>query len=450
MNIIIPDSVKKIIKTLHDAGYEAYIVGGCVRDAVLGRDPDDWDITTNALPQDVKKLFGRTIDTGIEHGTVTVMMGREGYEITTYRIDGKYEDARHPNEVIFTRDLTEDMKRRDFTINAMAYNDEEGLIDRFGGIMDLENRVIRCVGSAVERFSEDALRIMRAVRFAAQLDFEIEEETKEAIRELAPTLEKISAERVQTELVKLVCSDHPERIRTCYELGITRVIFPEFDRCMETPQNIVHHMYNVGDHIVESMRYVRADKVLRLTMLMHDIAKPDKLRIDEAGISHFEGHAELGSEMARKIFRRLKFDRNTMDRVCNLILYHDCRYPAKAATVRKFMNKVGKEDYPLLFEIRYADTMAQSTYKRQEKIALIEETRSVYEKVLKDRDCVSLKELAVNGRDLIELGVSPGKELGRILNAMLRDVLDEPEHNRKEYLLEPERLKTKFMKDQEV
>ena len=446
MKITIPENVKMILDTMHKAGYEAYIVGGCVRDALLGRKPEDWDITTNAHPTETKKLFRRTIDTGIEHGTVTVMVGKEGYEITTYRIDGKYEDSRHPSEVTFTRDLTEDMRRRDFTINAMAYNEEEGLIDRFDGIKDLKGRMIRCVGSPIERFSEDALRIMRAVRFSAQLDYDIDEETRQAIKELAPTLKNISAERIQTELVKLLLSDHPEKIRQAYELGITKEVIPEFDRCMETPQKNKHHMYNVGEHTIAALENVRSDRLLRLTMLMHDMGKPDTISIDEDGINHFYKHDLVGVDVARNIFRRLKFDRDTMDRVCNLILYHDVRYPAEAKAVRKAMNQVGEKDFPLLFEIRYADTMAQSTYMREEKLALLEDTKAVYREIVERDDCISLKSLAVNGRDLIELGISPGRELGKILNNMLMDVLDEPTHNTKEYLLEPERLR-KFMKD---
>ena len=445
MKINIPENAKMILDALHGAGFEAYIVGGCVRDAILGRDPQDWDITTNAHPEEVKGLFKRTIDTGIEHGTVTVMVGKEGYEVTTYRIDGKYEDFRHPKDVVFTRDLTEDMRRRDFTINAMAYNDEEGLIDKFGGEDDLKEGIIRCVGSPYERFSEDALRIMRAVRFSAQLGYEIEEETAKAISELSPNLANISAERIQTELIKLITSDHPDRVRTAYELGITKVILPEFDSCMETEQHNKHHMYSVGEHIIHSLDNVGPDKILRLTMLFHDIAKPVTIKTDEDGVDHFKGHAALGSKMAHDIFRRLKFDRDTMDRVCNLIVYHDDRYPADARCVRRAMNRVGEEDYPLLFDIRYADVMAQSDYKRDEKLALIRETKEVYEKVLKERDCVSLKDLSVKGGDLIALGIKPGKEIGEILNAMLFDVIEEPSHNTKEYLLEPERLKRFFM-----
>lgn len=447
MKIIIPDNPKKILEVIHEAGFEAYIVGGCVRDALLGRQPKDWDITTNAMPEDVKKLFRRTVDTGIQHGTVTVMMGKEGYEVTTYRIDGKYEDSRHPSEVTFTRDLTEDMKRRDFTINAMAYNDEEGLIDRFGGEQDLKDRIIRCVGVPRERLTEDALRIMRAVRFAAQLDYEIEEKTVEAIRELAPNLEKISAERVQTELVKIITSDHPEKIKTAYELGITAVVLPEFDKCMETPQNNKHHAYNVGDHIIESMKHVRPDRILRLTMLLHDIAKPAAMSEDEKGVHHFYDHAELGVDAARAIFRRLKFDRDTMDRVCNLIRYHDDRFPVTDKNVRKMMNRVGAEDFPYWMEVRYADTMAQSDYMRDDKLDDLDNIREQYRLILERKECITIKDLAVNGGDLKEAGIKPGPEMGRILNAMLSDVLEEPSHNTREYLLEPERLRDVFMKD---
>ncbi|MBP3783627.1 MAG: CCA tRNA nucleotidyltransferase [Butyrivibrio sp.] len=448
MKIEIPKNAKMILDTMHEAGYEAYIVGGCVRDAILGKEPSDWDITTNALPAQVKELFRRTIDTGIEHGTVTVMAGKEGYEVTTYRIDGKYEDSRHPSEVTFTRDLLEDMKRRDFTINAMAYNEEEGLVDRFGGIEDLNNRIIRCVGEPTERFTEDALRIMRAVRFAAQLDYDIEEKTVAAIKELSPTLKKISAERIQTELVKLLTSDHPEKIRLAYELGITAVVLPEFDRCMETGQNNIHHMYNVGEHTVVALENIRNDKLLRLTMLMHDFGKPATMTIDEEGVTHFKGHAALGSKMAKDILKRLKFDRDTMDRVSNLVKYHDDRYEPSPSVIRRAINRVGEEDFPLLFDIRYADTMAQSTYMRQEKLLLIEETRKVYQDIIDKKDCVSLKSLAVNGKDLISLGIKPSKQMGDILKAMLEDVLEDPSRNTKDYLLEPERLRNKYMKDQ--
>lgn len=447
MKINIPDNAKTILDTIHNAGFEAYVVGGCVRDALLGRIPGDWDITTNALPDKIKKLFKRTVDTGIQHGTVTVMMGREGYEVTTYRIDGKYEDSRHPTDVSFTTDLLEDMKRRDFTINAMAYNDKEGLIDRFDGIRDLKDGIIRCVGQPCERFSEDALRIMRAVRFAAQLGFEIDEGTKKAMKELSPTLKKISAERIQAELIKLLLSDHPERLKTAYELGITSVFMPEFDRCMETEQNNPHHMYSVGEHTICAIKNVRPDRILRLSMLFHDIGKPVVISVDEAGVNHFYGHEVVSTDIARDIFRRLKFDSKTMDRVCNLVRYHDERYPARPGVIRKAINTVGEQDFPLLLEVRYADIMAQSMYKREEKLDLIVQTREIYDKIIEDGDCVSLKDLAVRGNDLIEMGIKPGKALGDILQRMLLDVLDDPKKNTREYLLDPDRLEKRYMRN---
>ena len=246
--IELPKHVNHIIHRLQEHGFDAYAVGGCVRDTLLGRVPQDWDITTSATPERVKQLFSHTIDTGIEHGTVTVMLEHVGYEVTTYRIDGEYEDGRHPKEVTFTDNLKEDLRRRDFTINAMAYNDERGLVDVFDGVGDLEHHVIRCVGDARERFTEDALRMLRAVRFAAQLDFSIEEETKEAVRLLAPTIAKVSAERIQMELVKLLCSGKPALLETAYDLGLTAVFLPEFDRMMQTPQHNKHHCYSVGQH----------------------------------------------------------------------------------------------------------------------------------------------------------------------------------------------------------
>ena len=323
MKIQIPEKANEIITTLTAAGYEAYVVGGCVRDAILGREAADWDITTNARPEQVKALFPRTVDTGLQHGTVTVLNGKEGFEVTTYRIDGEYLDGRHPEQVLFTPNLLEDLKRRDFTINAMAYNEKEGLVDAFGGIGDLERGQIRCVGDPRERFTEDALRILRAVRFSAQLDFEIEAETKAALAEFAPRLTKVSAERIQVELMKLLTSDHPEVFRVVWETGITAVILPEFDACMETPQHNPHHCWNVGEHILRTLTGVEKDKALRWAALLHDMGKPATRTTDEQGIDHFHGHAKLGAEMANGILRRLKFDNDTRKRVVRLVEFHD-------------------------------------------------------------------------------------------------------------------------------
>ena len=435
MTIILPEKVNTIIHTLQEHGYEAYAVGGCVRDSVLGREPEDWDITTSALPEETKALFRRTFDTGIEHGTVTVLLDKEGFEVTTYRIDGKYEDSRHPKEVKFTRNLREDLLRRDFTINAMAYNDKDGLIDIFGGMEDLNAGVIRCVGNALERFSEDALRILRGVRFAAQLGFTIEEATEEGMRKLAPTLQNISAERIQAELVKMLVSPRPDMLRTAYDLGITKEFLPEFDRLMVTEQETPHHMYNVGEHTLHALMNIRADKVLRLTMLLHDMGKPDYKTVDADGVAHFKKHALKSEEIARTVLRRLKFDNDTIHKVTKLVLYHDYRMPATARNVRRAMNKIGKELFPLYLEVRRADMLAQSDYLREEKLRNIDETAELYREILQKGQCVTLKELAVTGSDLIAAGMKPGKELGRILEYFLEVVMEEPDRNTKEELL---------------
>ncbi len=434
--IKLPENVKYIIDTIMEAGYEAFAVGGCIRDSILGREPNDWDITTSASPYQVKELFRRTIDTGIQHGTVTVMIEKEGYEVTTYRIDGEYEDSRHPKEVIFTANLEEDLKRRDFTINAMAYNEKIGLVDIFDGLGDIERKVIRCVGSPMERFTEDALRMMRAVRFSAQLGYAIEKETARAITILAPNLNKISAERIQTELVKLVVSPNPDFLRIAYETGITKVVLPEFDRCMETEQNHPHHCYNVGEHTLRSMKAIAPGKVLRLAMLFHDIGKPECLSIDEEGITHFYGHPKVSEELAGKILHRLKFDNETIYLVKKLVKYHDYETEVAPKYVRRAMMKIGEDIYPLLFAVKRADIAAQSDYQREEKYEKVDKTEQIYASVLEENQCVSLKSLAVSGKDLITgAAMQPGKELGEMLQYLLELVVENPALNDREILL---------------
>ena len=436
MKINLPRKVLMIINNLQLHGYEAYAVGGCVRDSILARRPEDWDITTSARPEEIKKLFRRTVDTGIEHGTVTVLLGKDSYEVTTYRIDGAYEDNRHPKEVRFTNNLEEDLRRRDFTINAMAYNDEVRLVDAFGGMQDLNHHLIRCVGDPKERFSEDALRILRAVRFSAQLNFPIEPKTAEAVRELAPALNNISAERIQTELVKLLISPHPERIQDAYELGITKVILPEWDAMAGVEQNTPHHKYDVAKHTLYALKNVKRDKILRLTMLFHDMGKPEKKTVDETGRAHFKGHAEVSARIASGIMRRLKFDNDTRQKVEKLVYYHDYRMPAQARNVRRAMNRIGEELFPRYLKVRRADTAAQSSYLKEEKEANLAGVEQCYRDILERQECVSLKTLAVNGGDLIKLGINPGPEIGKILNALLAEVLEHPEKNQKEVLLE--------------
>ena len=433
--IDVPEKVEHIIDTLTAAGHEAYAVGGCVRDALLGREPADWDITTSASPYEVKALFSRTIDTGIQHGTVTVMLGKEGFEVTTYRVDGEYEDCRHPKEVQFTKSLLEDLKRRDFTINAMAYNPAEGLIDEFDGAGDLKRGIIRCVGDAEARFGEDALRMMRAVRFDAQLGFELEEQTREAVKKLCENLRKVSAERIQTELVKMLVSPHPDRILEAWELGITGVMLPEFDVCMACMQNNPHHMDTVGEHIANALQYVEPDKVLRLSMLLHDIGKPQTKTTDANGIDHFYGHAQVGEELTAKILRRLKFDNDTIRNVRRLVLHHDDRPATTSSSVRRAANRIGADLFPLYLNVCRADILAQTKETQEPKLQNLSEIESIYEQILEKQQCFTLKQLAVTGRDLIAEGIPAGPRLGEILEKLLEEVLEEPEKNEREWLM---------------
>lgn len=402
----IPGNVERIIRTLNDHGYEAYAVGGCVRDTLLDRKPGDWDITTSARPQEVKELFRRTIDTGIQHGTVTVMMDRTGYEVTTYRIDGEYEDGRHPKQVEFTSSLIEDLKRRDFTINAMAYSHETGIVDEFGGVEDLNAKTIRCVGDPMERFTEDALRILRAIRFSAQLDFTIEEQTWNAIRVIAPNIAKVSKERIQVELTKLLLSDHPEKIREVYETGISPYISENFDslnwKMAEIPTTFPKEKY------VRWAGFLRCANAYDVNGTLMPQPIPSVTEVPES------------ASRAVKILRDLKLDNDTIGRVKTLVSWSGVELPETPEAVRRAMSRMEAEVWDALMELN----------EYSEKIhALTEEIRTA-------GDCLDLKHLAVKGQDLIKAGVQPGKALGATLNQMLDDVLSHPDHNEKEYLLE--------------
>ena len=435
MRIKLPTTVKLILDGLHTHGYAAYVVGGCVRDSILNREPDDWDITTSALPYQIKQCFQRTIDTGIQHGTVTVLVGSRACEVTTYRIDGEYSDSRHPDSVTFTRNLEEDLLRRDFTINAMAYNEEEGLIDLYGGMKDLQRKKICCVGNAQDRFAEDALRILRAVRFSAQLHFGIDRLTALAMMDQAGSLQNISAERICSELIKLICSDHPEYLRVAYEAGITRVILPEFDAMMETPQNSPYHIYNVGDHTLAAMQHTRNDKVTRLAMLLHDVGKPSCKTMDAYGNDHFAGHADAGVGIATDIMRRLKLDNDTILKVRTLIQYHDWWMKADEKEIRRALHTVSKQLFPLLLDIQQADTMGKSEYRRDERLRRIAQVGRYAADILQRGDAIDLKDLAVNGEDMMSLGVPAGPGIGKLLHAALDLVLDNPYLNTREYLM---------------
>ena len=444
MNITIPENVKYIIRTLEKHGHEAYAVGGCVRDSLLLREPQDWDITTSARPEEVKALFRRTVDTGFQHGTVTVMLDRTGYEVTTYRIDGAYTDSRHPESVTFTPELSEDLRRRDFTINAMAYNEKEGLRDLFGGQEDLDGKVIRAVGDPVARFTEDALRIMRCVRFAAQLGFQIDERTYIAAKALSGNLKNISRERVREELLKVILSDHPDYLLVLEDVGALKGVFPEFRMMVDRYQNSPFHEQTVAAHTIRVIKQLPTDRVLRLTALFHDSGKVYTHVKDENGRDHFYGHAAKSVEIAGRIMEELKFDNDTRTRVCHLIRYHDLQVSPNEKSVRKAMNIIGKEDFPMLLTFAEADNRAKSTIAVARAVEKVSQLRGIYEKILERGDCVSLKELAVTGRDLIEEGMKPGKEMGDVLNSLLSLVLEDPEMNDREKLLSL--VREKFVK----
>lgn len=436
MKVWMPEEAKYIINTLTGHGYEAYIVGGCVRDSLLGRTPEDWDITTSATPKQVKALFRRTVDTGIAHGTVTVMIGKVGFEVTTYRIDGVYVDHRRPKDVTFTASLSEDLRRRDFTMNAMAYNDAEGMIDIFHGMEDLQQGVIRCVGTARERFQEDALRMLRAVRFAAQRDFVIAEDTRQAIREQAESLRAISAERIQAELTKLITSDHPEKLIEAYELGITQVVLPEFDAMMATPQHTEHHCYDVGRHTIEVMKHVDPKPVLRWAALLHDVAKPLCRTTDAEGADHFYGHPAKGKEMAHAVLRRMKLDNETVHRVERLVEWHDFGLQGNLSkrAFRKALHHMGPDLFEDYSRLRRADILGQSGYRREEKLQEWNRMSQMWREIQEDGECLSVKELRIDGKRLMELGIPAGPEMGKVLNDLLEQVLDCPEKNTKEEL----------------
>ena len=435
-NMKLPEEVKCIIELLNRRGHEAYAVGGAVRDTLLGRKPEDWDITTSALPDEIKSIFNRTVDTGIEHGTVTVLMKGKGFEVTTYRIDGEYLDSRHPKDIKFTRNLSEDLLRRDFTINAMAYNDRDGLVDEYGGKEDLKDGIIRCVGDPVKRFEEDALRMLRAVRFSAQLGFDIHPDTKEAIAKLAPTIKNISAERIRDELLKLIESDNPGFIRELYSLGLTQHFLPEFDEMMECEQNSKHHMYNVGEHTIHAMENIESDRILRLAMLLHDMGKPSTKSKDEEGHHHFYNHQIIGAQMANKTLRDLKMDNDTRKQVVRLVRYHDERPVLKERIVRKCIVEIGLDAFPNIFAVKRADTLAQSDYKREEKLQYIEDFESMYNDIVAKGQCLRITDMKISGKDLIDMGAKQGPSIGELLQELFEDVLNNPSHNNEEYLRE--------------
>ena len=431
----IPENVLNIIKTLNSNGYEAYIVGGCVRDSIIGKTPYDWDIATNASPDNVKNLFENTVDTGIKHGTVTVIIHNETYEITTYRIDGKYIDNRRPENVRFTNSLKQDLARRDFTINAIAFHPLTSFIDPFDGIKDIKSKVVRTVGNPNERFAEDALRMIRAVRFSAQLGFEIESETFNSLDINSSLISKVSTERIREELTKIIISDNPDKLKLLVDSNILKYIIPEFVDCFDTPQNNPNHIYNVGEHILCALENIENNPVLRWTMLLHDIGKSVTRTTDENNIDHFHGHQAEGVKISLNILKRLKFDNKTTDKILRLVKYHDRQIAPDFVPVRKAVRKFGDDIFSDLLKVKEADYKGQGSKYTANNLLMLKKIKEIYKTIKESSQCISLNSLAINGNDLINLGIEQGPRLGKVLNSLLDEVIDNPSLNNKNDLI---------------
>lgn len=438
--IIIPLYIEELLECLYSNGYEGYLVGGCVRDILSGKEPYDYDLATNATPLQMKKCFGdyRVIETGIKHGTLTVVSEGNNVEITTYRIEEGYSDNRHPDNVVFTRSLKEDLSRRDFTVNAMAYSETEGLVDYFDGVGDLKSNVLRAVGDPQKRFTEDALRILRALRFASALDFTIEEETEKALKDCKNELCNISAERIRDELLKLLTGDNVHHVLMEYA-DVLSVVIPEITPCVGFDQQNKYHKYDVWEHIAVSVSIAPKNEILRLTMLLHDIAKPQCFTIDEKGQGHFKGHEKLSAIVAGDILKRLKFDNKTIDLVCLLISLHYFVPVVKAdgqpseKQIKRLMNKTGKDAFFMLLDVQRADNGAKHQFCK-ERMPVLDKMQIKAEEIIKNHNCFSLKDLSVDGNDLKELGLS-GREIGQSLDFLLNKVIDEEIPNNKQELI---------------
>ena len=433
----IPKDALLIIKTLEQHGHEAYVVGGCVRDMIMGRTPNDWDITTSAKPEEVKAAFKRTYDTGIQHGTVTVIVDKEHYEVTTYRIEGEYKDSRRPEHVSFVKDITLDLSRRDFTMNAIAYHPERGYVDPYSGRKHIEKQLIKSVRDAKERFTEDALRILRAVRFSAQLGFDIDDNTIKGIKACKHLLKHISKERIRDEFLKICMSDRPEAIHTLYELGLLEYILPEFIPTYATPQNHPHHVYDVAHHTIEAMKHTPKQEVLRLSVLLHDIGKAKVRTTDQKGIDHFYGHPDVSAELTKKILKDLRFDNQTLKEVSLLVRYHDyhLRQHITKVYIKEMLKVTGEALFDQLLVVNEADARAQNLDKLPMKLEQIARIRKLKEEIIEKQECYSLKQLAINGGDLIKEGIAPGKAVGEALEKALSYVIHHPEKNEKEILI---------------
>lgn len=428
-----PENVREILERLEQAGYEAWCVGGAVRDALLGQEPEDWDVTTGAPPEAVLDLFApNALPTGLRHGTVTVGGGR-GVEVTTFRRDGEYLDNRRPDHVEFTRSLTEDLSRRDFTVNAIAVNLRGELADPFGGQEDLARRVLRAVGQPEKRFREDALRILRALRFSARLGFVIEPDTAAAIRRCAPLLENIAPERVRTELTGMLCGEHVLEVLLGYPEALG-VVLPEILPCVGFDQHSVYHCYDVWEHTARAVAAVKPQPVLRYAMLLHDVGKPETFSMDEEGRGHFYGHWRRSVPLAQAALERLRVDNRSKQTILTLVERHDCELPLSERSVRRNLARYGEETLRLLLEVKRADNLAQAEAYRDRQ-TLIRQWEDLLELVLAQGTCFSLKQLAVKGGDLTDLGLR-GPAVGRALETLLELVIDEKLPNERGMLLE--------------
>lgn len=434
IKIKIDEGAREIIARLNQKGYKAYIVGGCVRDLIMGKTPYDWDITTSALPEEILEVFSSyyTIPTGIKHGTVTVRLNGQNYEVTTFRKDGDYKDSRHPENVDFVTSIEEDLKRRDFTVNSMAYSENEGLIDLYGGLSDINNKIIRAVGNPYERFSEDTLRILRGARFSSSLGFEVEENTKKAMFELAENLKSVSVERVFVELDKLLLG---KSVKTVL-LDLYKIIFvviPELEKSYKFAQHSKWHKYDVYEHTAVAVESVEKDSLLRWCMLLHDIGKPDKFFIKD-GEGHFYGHPERSEVIAKEILERLKVPTAFKREVCNLILIHDKRITLTRERVKKALSKMGDKTFFDLMKVKLADNNAQSTSLALAEKENVRKLLSLGEEIVKSGECYSLSCLAVDGNDILKLGIE-GKKVGEVLERLLDEVIFGNIPNEKERLI---------------
>lgn len=439
--IKLPDQVMQLLNILNDCGYDAFAVGGCVRDSLLGRDPNDWDICTSASPEEMKQCFSdfRVIETGLKHGTLTVLVEEEAYEITTYRVDGTYSDGRHPDQVTFTTRLEDDLARRDFTINAMAYHPHQGLVDPFGGRKDLAQKQIRCVGAPATRFQEDALRILRAIRFASQLEFQIHQETSKALFSCLSLLDRISPERIRIEFEKLLCGSAAKEVLTVYRDVMAHVI-PECRPMFDLDQKNPYHIYTVWDHTLHAVSHIKNTPLLKLAAFFHDIGKPGAMFLDEAGCGHFYRHEHLSAHLTDQVLRRLKYDNRTREMVVDIVQSHGTVFRPEEKQARRLLGKLGEEKLRLLIELEYADVKSQNPVYTQERVENIRAFSQTVDQVLAAEQCFSLKHLAVNGNDLISLGLRQGPEIGRILSILLKQVMEDQLPNEKAALLEAAQL----------